>query len=329
MTVAHYDLDSVKYAAASAGEKRSVIVTHKSTGRSIEVDTRTSFYGHWKKKDSGKLAEINKNRTSPFLWDEFEYEDVQQPEPIENILHTAKLMVEKSIVLSGAKSVEYYIGQGDPFRVELSTLLKYKGQRTSMLKPVLLDEVTEYLTRKFKAQVIKDIEVDDAVVMATYGKKNEFILGIDKDYLGSGSRFFNVNTPEKGIQNTNCFGNLYTDDKGYVKGVGRMFKLFQVCSSDDSDNYRANCVSDLKWGDKSAMKALQDCKDDKELFEAAIGVFKKLYPEPKIVEGWRGDKIEVDWLYVMQECFNMAHLHRKPNDFVDLKVVFDKMGVEV
>ena len=61
MSVAHYDRDSVKYAAASAGEKRSVIVTHKSTGRSIEVDTRTSFYGHWKKKDGGKLAEINKN----------------------------------------------------------------------------------------------------------------------------------------------------------------------------------------------------------------------------------------------------------------------------
>lgn len=325
--IGHFDLDCVKYAAASAGEKRSVCVTHKSSGRSIIVPTRTEWYGHWKNKNGGKLAEINKSRESPFTWDEFEYEDIQEPEPIENVLHTAKLMVEKGVVASGANSVEYYLGEGDSFRVELSTLLKYKGQRLNMLKPKLLDEVTEYLTKKFKAQIIRDYEVDDMVVMNSYRNKGHFIIGLDKDYLGSGSAFFNINTPEKGIQKTDCFGNLYIDDKGYVKGVGRMFKLFQVCSSDASDNYAANCVSDLKWGDKSAYKALKDCKNDKELFQAAVDIFKKLYPEPKVVEGWKGDQIEVDWLYAMQECFHLAHLHRWPSDFVELKAVFKKLEV--
>lgn len=323
----HFDLDCVKYAAASAGEKRSVCVTHKTTGRTLVVPTRTEWYGHWKTKTGGQLAEINKTRDSPFAWDEFEYEDIQEPEPIENILHTSKLMVEKGVAASKADRVEYYLGVGDSFRVELSTLLKYKGQRLNMLRPVLLDEVTDYLSKKFKAQMISDYEVDDQVVMNSYRNKGHFVIGIDKDFLGSGSAFFNLNTPEKGIQRTDCFGSLHIDSKGYVKGVGRMFKLFQVCSSDTSDNYAANCVSDLKWGDKSAYKALKDCRDDKGLFQAAVDIFKKLYPEPKVVTGWRGNEIDINWLYVMQECFNLAHLHRHPSDFINLKGVFQRLGV--
>lgn len=325
--VGHFDLDCIKYAASSVGEKRSVRVTHKASGRDIIVPTRTEWYGHWKKKDGGKLAEINKTRDSPFAWDEFEYEDIQEADPIENILHTAKLMVEKAVVASGANSVEYYIGEGDSFRVEMSTLLKYKGQRSNMLRPLLLDEVTDYLTNKYKAQIIRDIEVDDKVVMNTYRNKGHFIIGLDKDYLGSGGDFFNINTPEKGIQKTDCFGNLYIDSKGYIKGVGRMFKLFQVCSSDAADNYSANCMSDLKWGDKSAYKALKDCKDDKELFQAAVDIFKKLYPERKHIIGWRGDAFEIDWKYVFQECFLMAHLHRCPEDWVSIEGILNKLEV--
>jgi len=323
----HFDLDCVKYAAASAGEKRSVCVTHKTTGRTLVVPTRTEWYGHWKTKTGGQLAEINKTRDSPFAWDEFEYEDIQEPEPIENILHTSKLMVEKGVAASKADRFEYYLGVGDSFRVELSTLLKYKGQRLNMLRPVLLDEVTDYLSNKFKAQMISDYEVDDQVVMNSYRNKGHFVIGIDKDFLGSGSAFFNLNTPERGIQRTDCFGSLHIDSKGYVKGVGRMFKLFQVCSSDTSDNYATNCVSDLKWGDKSAYKALKDCRDDKELFQAAVDIFKKLYPEPKVVTGWRGNEIDINWLYVMQECFHMAHMHRWPSDFVEVKEVLSKMGI--
>jgi hypothetical protein len=72
---------------------------------------------------------------------------------------------------------------------------------------------------------------------------------------------------------------------------------------------------------------LKDCKDDKELFQAAADIFKKLYPEPKVVTGWRGNEIEVDWLYAFTECFHMAHLHRWPSDFVEVKDVLIKMGI--
>ena len=100
---AHVDLDYVRYGASSVGEKRFIVVTHKPTGRTKEFDNRTGFWGRDKNKSGGWLAELNKNRTSPFTIDEFEIEDKQEiKDPIENILHSAKMMAESGVKKSGA-----------------------------------------------------------------------------------------------------------------------------------------------------------------------------------------------------------------------------------
>lgn len=311
-----YDLDSVKYAVASVGEKRSIVVTHKTTGTTKEFDTRTQFWGRDRKHSGGWLADINKSRTSPFLPEEFDIVDVQTPEAIENVLHSAKLTVERNVVASKANSVQYFIGKGDSFRVERSTLLGYKQQRDKALKPLYLDEVSDYLTRKFKAEIITHYEVDDRVVMETYKQPNKFVIALDKDTYSCAVKFFNVNRPQDGIVNCDCFGGLYLNDKNEVKGKGRMHLYYQICSLDDSDNYKAHCFSDVYWGQKSAYEALKDSKNDKEALVAMKGIFQKLYPEPKEVIGWRGNTILIDWQYVMNEMWDMARMHRFENDFV-------------
>ena len=58
------DSDFVCFEAASLAEKRSVVVTHKQSGRQKEFDTRTEFWGHWKTKSGGWLAEQNKQRSA-------------------------------------------------------------------------------------------------------------------------------------------------------------------------------------------------------------------------------------------------------------------------
>lgn len=326
--IAHVDLDFVKYGAASVGERRYIIVTHKTTGRSKEFDNRTQFYGRGKKKDGGWLAELNATRDSPFTVDEFDIEDKQEvSEPINNILHSAKQMVESAIKNSGATSYHTYIGKGEVFRVELSTLMKYKGNRESLVKPLLLDDIMEYLTKKYKPEVVTGIEVDDAVTIATWNKPDSFIIGVDKDYRGAGTRFYDVNSPEEGIIDCSGFGELWDTGKK-ISGRGRLFKYFQVITQDTSDHYKANCFSDIKWADKSAFKVLKDCVDDKQAFQVMVETFKLLYPEPKVVQGWRGEDIMIDWHYVMQEMFNMAHMHRWENDFIDIGKVIEKLGVE-
>lgn len=322
-----YDLDSVKYAVASVGEKRSIIVTHKTTGATREFDTRTQFWGRDRKHSGGWLADINKSRTSPFLPEEFDIVDVQTPEAIENVLHSAKLTVERNVVASKADSVQYFIGKGDSFRVERSTLLGYKQQRDKSLKPLYLDEVSDYLTRKFKAEVVTHYEVDDRVVMETYKQPNKFVIALDKDTYSCAVKFFNVNRQQDGIVNCDCFGGLYLNDKNEVKGKGRMHLYYQICSLDDSDNYKAHCFSDVYWGQKSAYEALKDAKNDKEALVAMKGIFQKLYPEPKEVVGWRGNTILIDWQYVMNELWDMARMHRFENDFVIGTEVMNKMGI--
>lgn len=326
-TVAVVDLDAFKYSVAFAGEKRKVEVVHKSTGKTYEVKNRTEWYGRGKAKDKGWLGEINSTRDSPFTWDEFDYIDIQVPEPIANILHSAKRNVETVVKASQASKAHYFIGKGESFRVKESTLLKYKESRSESIKPLMLDEVVEYMTKKFKAEVVEYLEVDDKITIECWQKPDKFVIVEDKDAYGSGVNVFNFNKPNEGVIHTNCYGKLWRTDKGDVRGVGRMFKLWQATFGDPVDHYKANCFSDVSWGEVSAYEALVGSKNDKELFQNAINSFKLMYPEPKIVTGWRGDEIEIDAVYVFNEMLNMCHMHRWENDFLDAREIMDKLGV--
>lgn len=320
------DMDLYKYHAAAAGEKRSVLITNKVTGKGREFKTRKSFYGDWRKKEGGILAEMNAGREEQLTWEDYEYEDIQRPEPIENVLHTAKIMVEKDLKLSGAKSYKAFLGEGESFRVGLSTLLQYKD-REDLIKPVLLEEVTEYLRKKFSAETVKGAECDDAVVISCYKQPKHYALIEDKDFWGCPINVWDRNQQERGIVNCNKFGHLFIDSKGKVRGEGRVHLYFQMCSEDDTDNYKANCFSETKWGAKSAYKALIECKTDKEAWVRMKEVFMKLYPEEKVVMGWRNEPINITWDYVLNEMFVMARMLRFYDENTNAYDVMDKMGV--
>lgn len=327
-THAVVDLDAFKYAAAYVGEKRSIRATHKTEDWSQEYKSRTAFYGHWKKKAGGALAELNKERDSPWLVDEFDIEDITVPEPIQNVLHTAKVMVDDILLQSGAKTYEMYMGKGESFRVELSTLLKYKGNRENTVKPYHLDEVSNYLERRYKAELISGLEADDVVNIRCYRQPNHFAIGEDKDYWGCPVNYLDINRTHRGIVNCNKLGHLFKDDKKAVRGEGRIHLYYQVISEDTVDNYKANCFSDVEWASVSAYNTLVDCKTDKECFEAMVATFKHLYPEPKVITGWRGDEFEIDHMYVFQEMMNMAHMKRDYEEpLLNVKEICDRMGV--
>jgi len=320
------DADFIRYAVACAGEKRIIKVIHKSSGREKEFSNRSEFYGRDKNKSGGWLGELNKSRTSPFTLDEFEIQDMQIAEPIENVLHSAKLMYEGVVAKANVESCKGFIGKGDSFRVERSTLLKYKDNRKDFLRPIHMQEVTEYMVRKFNLDVVEYIESDDQCVIECYGKKDSVLIGVDKDYYSSPVKFLNYNRLDEGVIDCDCFGTLFLKD-GKVRGKGRMHLAWQICSNDKSDNYAANCFSNKKWAEKSAYEALKDCKDDVELFTKIKEVFQILYPEPKIVTGWRGDEIEIDWRYVFNECFDMARMLRFEGDIVVGTEVMERLGV--
>lgn len=321
-----WDYDYIKYTIGSVSEKRTIIATHKQTGTSKEFKTRTEFYGHHAKKAGGWLAEYNKGRETPFLAGEFLIDDLQTPEPVEFALNMVKSHIKGVLDKLDMSSYYGYIGKGDSWRVEASTILKYKGSRSKALRPIHLESIEDYLKKFHNAEEIRVLECDDKVVMDCTEDPNLTLVGVDKDYRGCTLNLFNpdkMGEPEK----ISGFGKLYIGSDKKVRGEGRLFLYHQVLSSDDSDEYAANSASDVKWGEKSSYAVLSKCSDDKQALQGMVDSYKILYPTPKKIIGWRGNEIEVDASYVMQENFTMAHMLRKEGDFLDVNSLLTRLNI--
>ena len=152
-------------------------------------------------------------------------------------------------------------------------------------------------------------------------------MAVDKDYRGCELRLFNPDKADR-PETIKGFGKLYIGSDKQVRGEGRVFLYHQVLSGDSSDEYFANSASNVKWGDKSSYALLSKCSNDKQALEALVEGYKILYPTPTEITGWRGDKFDIDFMYVMQENFTMAHMLRNPTDFIDVKQLLTKLKVE-
>lgn len=321
--ILNIDGDALIYASGFVGERRELKAVHRETGEEFIFKGRQEMYGRKKSKDGGWLAEFNKSNGTNWTVEDFDLYDLQIPAPVEHSLQATKSLILKSAELTGIKNRRVFVGKGESQRVEQSTLVKYKSGRDDALRPIHKDAIVEYMVKYHDAEVVEGVEVDDKLTMLAWENPSNIIYGIDKDYLGTHSRVFNPNQPEKGIQDCRCWGDLWVDEivskttgkKRYeVKGYGRKWFLFQWCYGDDSDSYRANCATDQEWGEMAVFHALKDARNNREGLEAVVGVYKNLYPEPKMVLGWRGDKIRCDWKYVASEIFTMAHMLRTPDD---------------
>jgi hypothetical protein len=337
MTTAVIDVDWIRYAAGFAGEKKTIQTIQKATGEVRTFKNVTEFYGRGKAKDKGWLGEWNAaNPDNPLVFDDFDLLEIQKPEPIANVLHSVKSMVHKAVEAVDADKFILYFGRGDSFRVERSTILKYKGNRESTKKPVLLPEITEYLEKHMGAIPVTGIEADDQCIITAYKKKDHIVVSPDKDTGGCDVLWANpMRVLENGkyeVFDCSGLGKLWIEEtvgsKGevykHVRGTGQKFFLWQVAFGDDVDLYRANGASEVPWGPLSAYDVLVDTKTFREGLEAVVGVYKHLYPEPVQVEGWRGDIITVDWLYAMHEIFDLARMYRWEGDEVHLPDVLKK-----
>ena len=56
-------------------------------------------------------------------------------------------MVESALSSLNTTRYKGFVGKGESFRVQRSTLLKYKGNRTDLIKPLYLDEVANYVIK--------------------------------------------------------------------------------------------------------------------------------------------------------------------------------------
>lgn len=355
------DIDCIIFDAVSVAEERFIIAHHIPTGRKMEFENKTALWGDWRKKQGGWCSEENKKLGSTY-WKAEDFEVVEgqrprpfkikgvcefsgEPDPVKDYFITpwegAKKILDDKIktICKTLGTDEYigYTGTGDVFRHDVCTLLRYKD-RDDIMKPLLLKRMKEYVCERHSTTLVTHEEADDWVAMKVLegynnwvknGKKDEdIVIGVaeDKDSKQTSGWWFNPNKDTK-PRLIEGLGSLWLNDKGDPDGCGRMWLYFQVGAQDKADNYSAQCFSDVPWGDKKAYTELIDCKTDKEAFESLVGIFKKLYPKKKTVQGCKGP-VEIDWLYVMQECFTMALMLRKLGDGINVKETLEKLKIE-
>lgn len=358
MTKAVWDIDFVIFDATSVAEEKFITATHKPTGKTIELDNSTELWGHHKKKEGGWIAQQNKLSGNNFYKPEdFDVVPGHRPRPFKTKLEDeegnmvagemspwegAKMILDTKIKevnkLLGVTSYKCYTGKGDVFRHEIATLLPYKGQREDMLKPLLIDRMKQYTVDAHNGEIVTGIEADDAVATAVYegylawksgGRKDEDrVIGVavDKDSYGCTGWWFNP-AKDKEPRLVEGFGKLELNEKGEVKGFGRMWLYLQIAAGDPTDNYKSNAFSKVSYAIKGAYNDLRDCKTDKEAWAKLVEIFKRLYPEKITVDGCKG-AVEIDWLHVMQEMTDMAHMRRWKDDRIVVKDVLTKLGVK-
>lgn len=325
--IAVCDTDLFKYECAAAGETRSVLVEH-SSGFIKEYKSRTEFHGRSKLKDGGELAKINKDKETPFLHDEFIYTDIRIAEPLDRVLDSTKNTIDSAVRLSGAVSAKHFVGIGDSFRLDRSTLIRYKGERSTLVKPIHLDAVTDFIIKHYGAEVISGIEVDDKVVMESFRKPDHFVLCVDKDARSQPVKVFDLGNASDGIMDCSEFGELYVCTKGKtpkVRGRGYLHLYYQMLAGDSVDNIKPNCFSDVKLASMGAYNLLKDCKDHKDAWTVIRDTYQRMYPEEKVVIGWRGEEITIDWKYVLNEVFDLVRMVRWDGDVVVATDVMEKI----
>ena len=160
-------------------------------------------------------------------------------DPLEHVLHSAKNMLDGALDRiedhfgEPAESHIFVDGDGN-FRSRLGKIRPYKGQRRPDAKPILYNEIRQYLIEHRGAQVVYDMETDDELaVFQTHNNatgRKSMIVGVDKDLLQVPGWHMNPNkgfmqiTPERGLQ------RLYAQaaEGDTVDNIGGCYKVGKV-----------------------------------------------------------------------------------------------------
>lgn len=205
-------------------------------------------------------------------------------EPLENCLHSGKLMIESILSkFPGRSWHKLYLSGSKNYRNDIATMYVYKGNRDPDKKPKYYKELKEYFIQYWDAEVTDGIEADDAIGVEQYANKDKStcIVTIDKDLnMVPGWHW-----------------NFVKDNLYYVTiDEANMFFLWQMLVGDKAvDNIPGIDGIGPKKADKLlAGKSVVEC----------VGVVEKEYKR----------QYKDAWPEAIKEVANLLWIMRKPNE---------------
>lgn len=262
-----FDLDILAYRCSSACESKYLFTNED--GDEYQVKSKTVFREYC----------LDNNLD----YDSFTSEPTQVADPISHHLKTVNDSIKKVMEFVGANKCEMYLGGSDNFRLKVPTPIEYKSSRTEVSKPILLDEVRNYLIKYKGAKKVTTQEADDVVAhrMRTLYKQGirATLYSCDKDALGSVDHKLQMYDPIKEdiIISEGGVGSIELV-KSKLKGKGLKFLIYQLCQGDPVDSYSPKQFFNKRYGDSSFFKDFNDCKTEVEVLEKFVEVAKRLVP---------------------------------------------------
>jgi len=159
--------------------------------------------------------------------------DILDPES--HFYHSAKMMIERNcekIAEKFGEEVRPVIlidGDGN-FRSKLATIKPYKGTRSVHAKPIMYNQIRQYLLDCWDAEVVHDQETDDemAIRQTAMGCGNRsIIVSIDKDMMQVPGWHMNPNKGFKCINEREALERLYVQclQGDTVDNIGGCWKV--------------------------------------------------------------------------------------------------------
>lgn len=211
-------------------------------------------------------------------------------EDVSHALYNAKKYIKDILEATGSDDYAIFLTGKGNFREYIATIKEYKGNRPDR-KPEHYGAISDYLINTWKAEVVDDMEADDAMSIVQYSYWNlqrpeTIICTIDKDLDMVPGWHYNPKTEEKYL--TGKWGGLDLDRSGSkpkCRGAGLMFFYAQMLMGDTVDNIQG-CP---RVGDVKAFDLLKDCHSEEEMF-CVVGkqyAYKYDDPEAALLENGR------------------------------------------
>lgn len=323
MTILVLDGDEISYSIAAACEERGIRVTNTNSNGVATFKTRT------KMKEFLKGVEIPE--------DLYTIEDTQIAEPLANALSTVKSKLVNLKEKFETEYVEIYLSGDNNFRLQLPLPDQYKSGRKDTIRPLLLNEIKEYLVKYHKAVVVDGDEADAALTTRMwYGYKNNMKIiasTIDKDARGSAGWLYNPDKDE--LLYIDGYGDLYLNDTGDVKGHGRVWFYYQLLIGDwSTDTYDPRRIVKAitgklpKWGEKTCYEYLSKATYDGEAWKLIHDKYLEWFGADEFsYTAWDGSIFTGNYLDALQMIADCAHMARWKGDRLDVRSVLTKMNV--
>lgn len=261
-------------------------------------------------------------------------------------IHILGSKIQGYLSTAKAKKIVIAVAGSSNFRDRIPLPKKYKGERDNS-KPLLYQELKNYVLNNYECLVAEDEEADDILSKNQYQHKDcgtSLSCTIDKDNKSIPGYLLNPNNDHVSyVEGLGGFGLKTSGSKQKLYGYGRCWEYIQWVIGDSVDNYHPldllskKCIQNnqsnytkvtTKPSDHIVYEEVKDFTTDKEWLQYIHDKYYSWYSNLKWYKTW-DDKLikDVDYIDILQLYVDCAHMRRWDDDKVDIRQVLKNQEI--